>query len=173
MSLHRRAAKRDLTEPEVTAEWDLLGAVAESFAKKGWPDWVVFHDGKTYWADVKGATGGLTPAQVETFTRLYLLGIRVHLPRSRIDARRMLEGTLQPWSPSQGQLATVGAVVKNRAEAKAAKAARKHVPGKSRMRTVEERCREDFCATSHAPGSLYCIKHGKADAVPPPRKRTP
>jgi hypothetical protein len=169
VSLHRRAAKRDLTEPEVTAEWDLLGAVAESFAKKGWPDWVVFHDGKTYWADVKGATGELTPAQVETFTRLYMLGVRVYLPRNRLDARRMLEGTLTPWSPSRGQLADVAAVSVQRSIRKAAKAARKHVPGKSRMRNVEERCREDFCATSHARGSLYCIEHGKADAVPPPR----
>lgn len=160
MSLHRFGAKRDTSEPEVVAEWESLGAVSESFAKKGWPDRVVFHDGHTYWADVKSARGGLTSEQVKTFTRLYALGVRVYLPRNKADARAMLQRTLQPWSPSQGQVAAEAERERLRMAQRAASAARKHRPGYSRARTVAELCKEDGCGKSRSDGSIYCLKHG-------------
>jgi hypothetical protein len=157
VSLHRHAAKRDAVEKDIVTTWTNAGARSESISAKGMPDRLVFYRGRIYLAEVKGARRGLTKEQVKKFTSLGTDGIPVYVVRTASDALAMVLGTLPPWSPSQG--AAAGAVTKER----------KHIPGKSRMRTVEERCREDFCATSHAPGSLYCIGHGKADAVPPPR----
>jgi hypothetical protein len=161
VSLHRHAAKRDDVEKDIVTTWTNAGARSESISAKGMPDRLVFYRGRTYLAEVKGARRGLTEEQVKKFTSLGTDGIPVYVVRTGEAARSLLAGTLAPWSPSQG--AAAGAQTKGR----------KHVPGKSRMRTVEERCREDFCATSHAPGSLYCIEHGKTDAVPPPRRRAP
>lgn len=160
MSLHRHAAKRDTNEGALVAEWELLGAHTEAISAKGLTDRLVFHDGRIYPAEVKGAKRGLTKAQVETFTRLYDMGIRVWVPRTREDARRMLEGTLPSWTPAQGKAAG------------AAKTERKHRPGYSRMRSVAEGCTRPNCATSRLPGRYVCAKHeNEPDDVVPPRRK--
>lgn len=147
MSLHRHAAKRDANEHDVSTVWTAAGARSESVSAKGMPDRLVFHRGRVYLAEVKGARRGLTKAQVEKFTSLGVDGIAVYVVRTADDARALLAGTLAPWRPSEG------------ARAGAAKKERKHRPGHSRAKTLREACVVDFCATSRLPNGAWCAKH--------------
>ena len=147
MSLQRHAAKRDTNEGSVSAAWAAAGARSESISAKGMPDRLVFHRGRVYLAEVKGAKRGLTKAQVEKFTNLGVDGISVYVVRTAEDARALLDGTLAPWRPSDG------------AKAGAEKTERKHRRGHDRARNVFEQCGVVCCATSHLPNSSFCAKH--------------
>ena len=147
MSLHRHAAKRDANEHDVSAVWASAGARSESVSAKGMPDRLVFHRGRVYLAEVKGARRGLTKAQVEKFTSLGVDGIAVYVVRTAEDARALLADTLTPWRPVDG------------ARAGAEKKERKHRPGHSNAREISEMCRADWCLTSQLPGKRMCAKH--------------
>jgi hypothetical protein len=112
------------------------------------PDRLVFHRGRVYLAEVKGARRGLTKAQVEKFTSLGVDGIAVYVVRTAEDARALLAGALAPWRPSDG------------ARAGAEKKERKHRPGHSRARTLREMCVVDGCARSALAGGAWCALHG-------------
>jgi len=118
-----------------------------SVSAKGMPDRLVFHRGRVYLAEVKGATRGLTTAQVEMFTSLGVDGVAVYIVRTAEDARALLAGTLPRWKPSDG--ARAGAATKER----------KHRPGYSRARTVGEQCGVHHCCTSQLSGARWCATH--------------
>lgn len=153
MSLHRHAAKRDDVEKAISAAWAAAGARSESISAKGMPDRLVFHRGRVYLAEVKGAKRGLTQAQIEKFTSLGVDGIHVYVVRTAEDARALLSGTLAPWKPSA---MAVTAEKKARANIRRPP---EHRPGHSRARNVWEQCGVAFCPKSQLKGRRYCAEH--------------
>jgi hypothetical protein len=149
VSLNRHAKKRDDNEGGPCALWRAAGAYVEQLGGAGLPDCLVHHQGRMYRAEVKGAKRGLTPAQVEAFTRALRAGVPTYVVRSEEHARQLLADQLAPWAPEEGAVAG------------AARAIREHRPGHSRARTVAELCAEAFCLTSCATGSRRCAAHSQ------------
>jgi hypothetical protein len=147
MSLNRHAKKRDLNEVGIIAMWNQMGAYVESISGPGLMDTLVHYDGHIFRAEVKGAKRGLTPKQVEHFTKAHHSGVPTYIVRTPADAAMLLETTLDPWTPEMGALA--GAVRKERARR----------PGRDRALTNAEACGEAFCATSRLPGFDRCAAH--------------
>lgn len=151
----RTAAKRDDPERACIREAERLNAEVFQVSGAGLLDTLVAYKGSLWWVEVKRPGEPLKPKQEKTLQKLHLADVAAYVVETPADMRALIEGRLAPWSP--GSRAVEGEKV------------REHVPGKSKARTVGELCREDCCPRSRAPGSLYCIEHGKADAVPPPR----
>lgn len=152
----RTAAKRDTPERACIREGQRLNADIFQVSGAGLLDTLVAHRGALWWVEIKRPGEPLKPRQEKVLLRLYSQDVPGYIVETPADMRALIEGRLVPWSP--GSRAVEG------------QKARKHVPGKSRMRTTREGCETDGCATSKAPGSSYCVACGKADAVPPPRK---
>jgi hypothetical protein len=156
MSLNRHAKKRDDNERAIIKTWEARGAYVEEVSGPGLADALVHYKGEIYRAEVKGAKRGLTPKQVENFTRAYKADVPTYIIRSVEDARDLLEamsGTLLlvrlAWDPKKGALAG------------AARKERSFRPGTDRARTLAESCKVDCCITSAVPGSTppRCAAH--------------
>jgi hypothetical protein len=155
MSLNRHAAKRDGIERAIIRTWEAMGAYVESVSGPGLADTLVHHKGRLYRAEVKGAKRGLTPKQVENFTKAHGADIHTFIIRSPEDARTLLTMRDDPdwyrliWTPEHGALA--GASRKERA----------FRPGTDKARTLAESCKVECCITSAVPGSSppRCAAH--------------
>jgi Holliday junction resolvase len=65
MSIHRRAAKRDLNEFSIVDALRTVGADVYRLSAKGVPDLLVSFRGETFLMEIKTRTGKLTPAQIK------------------------------------------------------------------------------------------------------------
>lgn len=64
MSLNRYARKRDISEPEIVAEFERAGADVEKLSAKGVPDLLVGYRGRTRLVEVKTGNEILSAGQV-------------------------------------------------------------------------------------------------------------
>lgn len=111
MSIHRRAAKRDAVEPAIIATLRAHGAVVWQMSGAGITDTLVFYrrrlgrsmdrERRTFVAEIKGAKGKPTPAQVKRWTELANYGFSVFILRTPEDAVAMLNNALSPWEPER------------------------------------------------------------------------
>lgn len=147
--LARHGKKRDANEKEIISTWEEMGAYVESISGKGSPDTLVHFDGALLRCEVKGAKRGLTPAQVESFTKAYDARVFTYIIRTSDDARALLKRELLPWGPDDGALAG------------AARKERPFRPGTDRARTLAESCKREGCITSAVPGTKppRCAAH--------------
>jgi hypothetical protein len=53
LALHRRAAKRDLSERDVVAALKACGWIVGKVSEKGWPDLICYRDGQLRLIEVK------------------------------------------------------------------------------------------------------------------------
>lgn len=158
----RRAAKRDDVEREIIKAWETMGAYVESVSGPGLADTLVHYRGQVYRAEVKGAKRGLTPKQVENFTKAFNAGVPTYIIRTTGEAVILLRGDAVTiprlrWKPEHGALAG------------AARKERPFRPGTDKARTLAESCKEAFCNTSAVPGTTppRCAGHAAQDTFAP------
>lgn len=157
----RLAAKRDKNERPIIDAWEALGAYVESVSGPGLVDTLVHHKGHLFRAEVKGAKRGLTPKQVENFTKAYEAGVFTYIVRTTEHAGWLLQDamvnsrrSLLVWTPELGALAGT------------ARKERPYRPGTDKARTVEELCVRAGCGRSRSPGLGECVPHSAEEFAP-------
>jgi hypothetical protein len=133
-------------------------------SQKGRPDYLAAKDGRLVLIECKEPGEPFTPEQMKTFEQLRLAGVHVWVLVAPGDALRFSGGVLSPWHPDAVERVWSKAGGRKRVD-------KPHRPGKDRARTVDEQCAAGNCATSKVPGSKYCARCGKEDAVTPAKKR--
>ena len=100
MSLCSRAARRDLNEPALIAEFRKAGASVQQLSAKGVPDLLVHFKGKWQPVEVKRPKEKLTPDQEAWWARL---GEDPVIARYPGDAYRILERMMLPLVQFEGE----------------------------------------------------------------------
>lgn len=139
----RWAAKRDSNEPEIVKALERAGWTVVKVSDKGVPDLLCFRRGVVKMLEVKGPDGALTPAQVETFTRIHAALVTVHVVRTPEEA-----------------LMAVGAPVESEL---------KPIPGLPMMPTGLQRTIREHCGPGHVVTPAF--QREQTEAVVPKKRR--
>lgn len=150
MSIARRAAKRDTNEPKIVERLEAYDYFVGRLSLTGWPDLTALRFGVTTWCEVKQPGESFTPEQTETFRAMAAKGVPVYVLETVEDVDALTAGKLAPWT---GEGITV------RDAKKVHQGKRKHRPGHSKARNLDEVCLLPNCITSRLAGGVFCAKH--------------
>ena len=105
MSLARRAARRDVNEPQIIQQFRDLGCVVEQLSAKGVPDLMVHFLGDVHLVEVKHDNEPLTPDQKRWHDAWAKGGSIPDIVRTEAHARKLVRIWTMVWAEQQGAAA--------------------------------------------------------------------